>query len=75
MTVTVYRFSVYDISTDEHRRSRRWATREAIERIRSGVVIEDTASEVDLRVLDDNGMTERDFDPEPRSVGFQRSIK
>ena len=31
-TLTAYRFKVYDISTDENRISRRWATLEAIRR-------------------------------------------
>jgi len=30
--ITVYRFIKYDISSDENRKSRRWATRQAIER-------------------------------------------
>jgi len=31
--ITVYRFTKYDITTDQYQQSRRWATREAIERI------------------------------------------
>jgi hypothetical protein len=72
--VTIYQFTVYDISQDEMRRSRRWGTREAIERIRSGSVLEETATEVEGSCLDDNGMTQRDFNPS-RSSDLQRSAK
>ena len=44
--VTVYRFTKFDITTDQHQRSRRWATREAIELVH-GHVLEDTATEID----------------------------
>ncbi len=64
--VTVYRFRLYDISTDENRQSRRWATLKAIERI-CGEVLKDTETEVDASVLDSNGMTERDFNPHERT--------
>jgi len=62
-SVTIYRFRLYDINTDESRTSRRWATREAIERIH-GEVLTDTATEVDASVVDTDipGMTERGFD-------------
>jgi hypothetical protein len=62
--VKVYQFTVYDITNDEQRRSRRWATREAIKRV-CGQVLEDTEVEVDPSVLgrDEEGMTERNFDP------------
>jgi hypothetical protein len=43
--VKVYRFRLYNISTDENEKSRRWGTREAIERI-GGEVMEDTETEV-----------------------------
>jgi len=70
-TVTVYQFRLYDISNDENRQSRRWATREAIERI-GGEVLEDTATEVDPSAVggEIDGMTERNFDPH-RQTGFQ----
>jgi CRISPR/Cas system-associated endoribonuclease Cas2 len=69
--VTVYQFTKYDISVDGNRKSRRWATREAIERV-GGNVFENTATEVDHSVLSKeiDGMTERNFDPHPRT-GFQ----
>jgi hypothetical protein len=66
----VYRFRMYVIKDDEMLTSRRWATREAIERVR-GEILESTETEVDSSVLDSNGMTERDFDPH-RRTGFQR---
>lgn len=60
--VTVYRFQRYDIVSDQTIRSRCWATREAIERVR-GEVLEDTATEVDASVIGSEvpSMTERDF--------------
>jgi hypothetical protein len=73
--VTVYRFRMYDISNDENRLSRRWATREAIERI-GGEVLKNTATEVDCSVLgkEIEGMTERNFDPRPRT-SVQTQVK
>ena len=66
--VKVYQFTVYDITNDEQRRSRRWGTREAIKRV-CGQVLEDTEVEVDSSVLgrDEEGMSERNFDPHPRT--------
>jgi hypothetical protein len=73
--ITVYRFKKYDISNDENRQSRRWATREAIERI-GGEVLEDTATEVDPSAVgtEIDGMTERNFDPHPRT-GVQTQVE
>ena len=72
--VTVYRFTVYDISADENTRSRRWATLAAIKRI-GGAALEDTAVEVDSSAVGTEipGMTERNFNPHPRP-GFQRAV-
>jgi hypothetical protein len=74
-TVTVYHFKVYDVGSDQMQLSRRWATREAIERIRVGVLIESTAVEVDASVINDEGMTELDFDPHRSPGGFPRSVR
>jgi hypothetical protein len=73
--VTVYRFTKYDISVDNNTKSRRWATREAIERV-GGEVLEDTATEVDPVFLGDeiDGMTERNFDPH-RRTGFPTQVE
>ena len=74
-TVTIYRFDVYEISSDSVRRSRRWGTRDAIERIACGRVVEETALEVDESVIESDipGFTVIDFNPKPR-VGFQTRI-
>ena len=69
----VYKFRKYDISSDETITSRRWATREAIKAV-CGEVVEDTETEIDASFLDNNGMTERNFEPHKRE-GFQREIK
>jgi hypothetical protein len=66
----VYQFRMHDIANDENRKSRRWATREAIEWLR-GQVLEETETDVDPSVLDSNGMTERDYNPHALK-GFQR---
>jgi hypothetical protein len=75
-TVTIYRFNVYDITSDPVRQSRRWGTREAIEQIACGKVIEDTALEVDDTVIksDIQGFTEIDFNPK-RRTGFQTRVE
>jgi len=72
--VTVYRFKLYNITTDENLQSRRWATLEAIERIH-GEVLKDTATEVDASAVatDHAGMTVVGFNPHPRT-GFQNAI-
>jgi hypothetical protein len=48
--VTVYQWAKYDIRDDASQRSRRWATREAIEWA-GGYPIEDTAIEIDDSVV------------------------
>ena len=69
--VTIYQFELYDITIDGNRRSRRWATRQAIERLR-GNVLEGTGTEVDASAVDTDilGMTARDFNPNWRCADF-----
>ncbi len=62
-TVTVYRFKQWSQQTGDYVVSRRMATRSAIERIPSLVLIEGTEAEIDGANLDSNGMTVRDFYP------------
>lgn len=74
---TVYRFTVYDVTTDENRMSRRMATAEAADRAR-GEIIEETALEVPDADLGAEipGMTERDYwlrHTGPK--GFQSSVR
>lgn len=52
--VTVYYFNSFDIKTGETVRSKRPATRETIAAC-NGVVIEETAQEVEVSRLDGNG--------------------
>jgi hypothetical protein len=75
-TVTLYRFEVYDITTDEFRRSRRWATLAAISSIPGAQAIESSAVVIDEnRVLFElPGMTSRDFHPHA-STGFQTQVR
>jgi len=65
--ITIFQFTLYDIGSDENRKSRRWATREVIESL-GGVVLEETAAVVDASVIAPGassiiGMTRRGFDP------------
>lgn len=73
--VKVYRFRRYDIVSGETKKSRRWGTRKGIERI-CGEMLEDTAIEVDESVVgrEIQGLTERDFNPNPRT-GFQAEVR
>lgn len=70
--VTIFRFKRYDISSDEFQHSRRWATRDAIERI-GAEVLDDHGVDVDPSVLNGDGMTERNFNPHLRQ-GFQTYV-
>jgi hypothetical protein len=72
--VTVHQFTKYDITTDTSRKSRRWATREAISRVR-GEVLEEVATVIDEAALnrDEPGMTDMAFDPHAFS-GLQRMV-
>jgi hypothetical protein len=73
--VTVYQWAKYDIRDDASQRSRRWATREAIEWA-GGYPIEDTAIEIDDSVLgaEVGGMTKRNFDPHA-TTGFPTHVR
>ena len=59
--VPVYKFAVYDITTDADRVSRRMGTRVAIERL-NGRIIEGSEREIDETELgrDVAGLTDRD---------------
>ena len=63
--VTIYQFEVYDAQKEEMRKSSRWGTREAIEKIAHGVVLEDSATEIDGFEVDSDipGLTDRNFIP------------
>lgn len=76
-TVTIYRFEVYRIDSDEVVKSRRWGTRDAIRDIACGRVLEETAKEVDESVVesDIHGFSMRDFDPDARPAGFQTQVR
>lgn len=74
MKVKIYQFTKYSIQSDGNVKSRRWGTREAIERL-GGDVIEDTEIEVDASAIasDIEGLTERNFNPRPRT-GVQTQV-
>jgi hypothetical protein len=61
MTLTAYRYKVYDITIDDYRYSTRMATRGHIARI-GGVLIEGSEIELDESLLLE-GWTEKNFDP------------
>lgn len=73
--VTVYQWAKYDIRDDASQKSRRWATREAIEWA-GGYPIEDTATEIDDSALsaEVDGMTSRNFNPHA-AKGFQNQVR
>ena len=62
--VTVYRFRVYNIQSDESRLSRRWGTLQGIRSV-GGREEPDTGVEVDETAVGGEifGLTSRDFDP------------
>lgn len=73
---TVYRFQTWDITEDRFRRSERWATAEAIERVRGQPISEGV--EVDDHYLggEVDGMSARGFDPsQPPQSGFPNHVK
>jgi hypothetical protein len=65
----IYQFTMYDILTDSERKSRRWGTRESIDRI-GGTIVEESAINVDDALLwtEIDGMTERGFDPKRKAT-------
>ena len=62
--VTVYRFTIYDIFSDDNIISKRMGTREGVKKIR-GAVIESTAVDIDEAALDPDlpGLTPAGFAP------------
>jgi hypothetical protein len=62
-TVNIHRFRLYDINSDSYRLSRRWATRDVIEKLGGEIVR--SAVEVDASAVssDIEGMTIVDYDP------------
>jgi hypothetical protein len=74
--ITIYQFEVYDPQNDQMKKSRRWGTREAVEKITHGKVLDNTAIEVDESAVasDIPGLTEKDFIPNKRQ-GLQTSVK
>jgi len=62
--IKIYRFKKYDIISDNNITSRRMATKEAIEKI-CAELLPETAIEVNLDIVDDDGMTIIDFTHNP----------
>lgn len=74
--VIVYRFQSWDINSDCFQNSQRWATKEAIERVRGEIISEGV--EIDDKFLggEIEGMTARSFDAHrPPLSGFQREVR
>jgi hypothetical protein len=76
--ITVYKFRVYDVTTDGFHTSSRYGTREAIEKMVRGEVLENTAidvdeSEIESPASDILGLTKREFYLSPHK-DFQREI-
>jgi hypothetical protein len=70
---TIYRFTVYDIQSDESRLSRRWGTLIGI-KTANGQPLLETATEADASIIGRDGLTERDYNPNPHPPGFQRQV-
>jgi hypothetical protein len=75
-TVTVYEFNMYDLSTDQVKKSRRMGTRNAIENIANGWPLEETKIDIPVSQLsrEISGMTEIDFNPHKRPLEFQTQV-
>jgi hypothetical protein len=73
--IAIYRFSIYDISTDETKISRRWGTLEGIEGV-CGTPLEHTQIEGDASDVGTEvpGLTARNLDPH-KSDGFQDQVR
>lgn len=74
--VTVYRFQLYDVQSDQMQTSRRWGTQEAIEDL-GGHPLVHTATEIDEGQVggEIEGLTVRDFSPNSQIAGgFQRAV-
>ena len=75
-TVTIYRFSIYNIQSDTCQTSKRWGTLDGIRSVH-GESDKASATEVDESVVrsDVQGLTAIGFNPHARSSGFQRVVK
>ncbi len=73
-TVTVYQFMMYDVANDTMRKSRRWATRNAVQWL-GGELLKETAAEVDSSQVGQeiDGRTAIDFNPH-RRADFQSQV-
>lgn len=70
--VEVFKFTMYDIGTNQVVLSRRWATLQFIQRF--GGVPTGAGAMVPADKVDAQGMSEVDFDPAVRTGGFQTSV-
>ena len=72
----VFRFRTWDISNDCYQESRRWATKEAINRVMGEVISEGVEIDDGLVGGEVDGMTARGFDPHhPPSSGFPNYVR
>lgn len=75
--VKVYQFEVYDVHNDGMKKSRRWGTRETIEKIVAGSkLLLETETEVDESAVSSDvpGLTEIGFNPHKHD-SFQTLVK
>jgi hypothetical protein len=61
--VTIYQYLIIDRRRGQVRKAPRWGTREAIERLRATVMLEDTATMVEESVINIGGFNRLLFDP------------
>jgi hypothetical protein len=74
--VTIYKFQVYDVHTDDMRESSRWGTLSAIEKIPGAQILGQTKTDVDPSVIasDIRGLTAKGWNP-PSPNLVQSSVK
>lgn len=70
--VQIFQFKMFDIGTDQFKQSRRWATREFIEKV--GGLMTGRSARVDEDLVSPEGLTECDFTPESRTPGLPRQV-
>ncbi len=61
--VTIFQFRYFDPNSGTYPTSRYWGTFDAIAATRIGIIARETAVEEDESLLDENGLSPRDFNP------------
>jgi hypothetical protein len=62
-TATIFKFCYFDPDSGTYPVSRFWGTFDGISTTKIGIVMRETGVEVDEAILNENGLTPRDYDP------------